>query len=48
MTNVIEITDSKIQRVWICEFCRNHNLLNIEEIEFPNSDDQLYILESEN
>ncbi len=34
------------EKVWICEFCGEHNRLNIEMEEVPQNDDMIYMLQS--
>ena len=36
------------ERVWICEFCEQHNKFMIEEEEIPKKNDMIYIIESKN
>ena len=33
-------------KIWICEFCGESNLLYIEEEEMPKNDDMIYMLQS--
>lgn len=35
-------------KIWICEFCGEHNILSIDKEEIPTKNDMIYIIESKN
>lgn len=43
---ILEIGEN--EKVWICEFCGEHNKLNIEKEEIPAGEDMIYIVQSAN
>jgi len=42
IVTVIADTD----RIWVCEFCGQHNLVNLDPEEMPQNDDVIYMLKS--
>lgn len=40
----VEVNEN--DKVWVCEFCSHHNVIQVEQEEIPKDEDIIYMLKS--